>query len=162
MPGWKFPRPLPAPAAVLALFCGLAISTAFAGPKWLITPDEAARAGFPTGDLKEPAAAVEGPGPLIVVKDPKALKRLRSPIYIFIAFEPGSSGLPPDMKTLNVTLIGFFDIDITDRVREYIKGSNLEIEKADLPAGDHRLRMSIKDVDGNPNERDVVVRVVGE
>ncbi len=149
-------------SAASLLFFALAITSALAGPKWLITPEEAARVRSPAGDFQEPAAAVEGPGPRIIVKDPKALKRLRSPIYIFVAFEPGRSGLPADMSTLNATLIGFFDIDITDRVREYIKMSSLEIEKADLPTGSHRLRMAIRDVKGNPNERDVVVRVVRE
>jgi hypothetical protein len=63
------------------------------------------------------------------------------------------------MDTLEVSLIGFFDIDITDRVREYIQGSNLEVKEASLPSGSHRLRMSIKDVSGNPNERDLLVTV---
>jgi hypothetical protein len=140
----------------------LASSAESADLKWLITPEETVRARQTKGEFKEPAAAVEGPGPIIVVKNPKALQSLRSPIYIFVAFEPGRSGQSPDMKTLNVTLIGFFDIDITDRVREYIQGNNLDIEQANLPTGSHRLRMAIKDVAGNPNERDVVVRVVGE
>jgi hypothetical protein len=64
------------------------------------------------------------------------------------------------METLLVTLIGLFDIDITDRLREYIIRTNLNVEDADLPTGTHRLRMSIKDVEGNPNERDVVIKVV--
>ncbi len=36
----------------------------------------------------------------------------------------------------------------------------LDIKEADLPSCTHRLRMSIKDVEGNPNERDVVIKVV--
>jgi hypothetical protein len=66
---------------------------------------------------------------------------------------------PADMKTLKVTLIGFIDFNITDRLVEYIKGTNLDVDGAKLPIGKHRLRILIKDVDGNPNERDVVVTV---
>ena len=148
--------------AASLLFCTLAVTSALAGPKWLITPEEAARVRSPSGDFKEPAAAVEGPGPLIIVRNPKALQSVRSPVDIFVVFKPGRSGMPPGMSSLNVTLIGFFDIDITDRMREYIKTSSLEIEKAYLPTSSHQLLMAIKDVAGNPNERDVVIRVVEE
>ena len=90
------------------------------------------------------------------------LKSLHSPIDIFIAFEPGESGKPADVETLKVTLVGFININITDRLREYIKGSNLDVEEAKLPSGKHRLRMRIKDIDGNANERDVVVTVLND
>ena len=115
---------------------------------------------MPEGDFREPVAAVEGPGPLIVVSNPKALERVRSPVKIQVSFEPGRSGLPPAMETLKVTLIGFFDIDITDRLREYVEGTRLNVEEADLPTGNHRIRMAIRDTTGNPNERDVIVLVV--
>ncbi len=141
--------------AVLSLGCPAGAAT----DEWLITPEEA-KMQVRDGNYAELVAATEGPGPVILLKNPKMLKKLRSPIDIFIAFEPGKSGKPADMKTLKVTLIGFIDINITDRLIEYIKGTNLDVEEADLPSGKHRLRMRIKDVDGNPNERDVVVTVL--
>jgi hypothetical protein len=127
--------------------------------EWMITPEES-KLQVRAGNYAEPIAAIEGPGPQIVLKNPKMFMRLRSPINIFIAFEPGKSGKPADMETLKVTLIGFIDINITDRLREYIRGTSLDVEEAKLPSGEHRLRMRIKDVDGNPNERDVVVTVL--
>ena len=127
--------------------------------EWLITPEEA-QMQVRDGNYSELVAATEGPGPVILLKNPKMLKKLRSPIDIFIAFEPGKSGKPADMRTLKVTLIGFININITDRLIEYIKGTNLDVEEAKLPSGKHRLRMRIKDADGNPNERDVVVTVL--
>jgi len=144
--------------AVVAVF--LAAASAMAGPKWLVTPFEARVVGTSTDTVKEPVAAVAGPGPAIVVRHPKLLERVISPLDIFVEFRPGESGLDVNMKTLAVTLIGFVDFDITDRVREYIRGTNLEVEQAELPTGTHRLRLAIKDVDGNPNERDMVVHVV--
>ena len=134
-------------------------TSANAETKWLITPEEAARIRPPSANYFLPLSVKKGPGPRIIVKDPKAFETLRSPVNIFVVFEPGKSGHSPAMDTLKVTLIGFFNIDITDRVREYIKGSNLEVKEASLPSGSHRLRMSIKDVSGNPNERDLLVTV---
>jgi len=72
------------------------------------------------------------------------LEFIRSPLPIFIAFKPGKSGKPPNMSSLTVTVLGFFDIDITDRVVEYIRGNDLDI----------------KDFDGNPNERIIKVNVI--
>ncbi len=126
---------------------------------WLITPEEAAMQ-IKDGQMAMPVAAVEGPGPVVVVKNPKALKRLKSPVDILISFEPGKSGEQADMETLKVTLVGFIDINITDRLKEYIRGTRLEVEKAKLPSGKHRLRMHIQDVEGNPNERDIVVSIL--
>ena len=40
-----------------------------------------------------------------------------------------------------------------------IQAARLEIEKADLPTGSHQIRIAIKDISGNPNERDAVVNV---
>jgi hypothetical protein len=128
--------------------------------EWLISPEEAQLQL--DGNYAEPLAATEGPGPVIVLKHPRMLKRLHSPIDIFVAFEPGESGKPADMETLKVTLVGFININITDRLREYIKGSNLDVKEAKLPSGKHRLRMRIKDIDGNANERDVVVTVLDD
>lgn len=128
---------------------------------WLISPEEAALQ-VREGQVAEPVAAVEGAGPSIVLKNPKALERLHSPIDIFVQFLPGKSGKPADMKTLKVTLVGWIDINITDRVLEYVKDGALQVEKAKLPSGRHRLRMHIQDVVGNPNERDIVVVVLEE
>jgi hypothetical protein len=127
--------------------------------RWLVTPEEAAMQ-LRDGEYIEPMAAKKGPGPFIVVKSPKILKQLRSPIDIHVVFEPGASGRPAAMKTLRVQLVGFIPINITDRLRKYIDGYSLNIEQAELPTGKHRMRMRIKDVDGNANERDVMIRVL--
>jgi len=134
-------------------------TTASADRKWLITPEEAARVQAPTGDVKELVSAARGSGPLIIVRKPKAFQPPRSPLNIFIAFEPGNSGQAPAMETLLVTLIGLFDINITDRLRDYISGTNLIVRDAKLPTGTHRLRIRIKDMAGNPSHRTVAIKV---
>jgi hypothetical protein len=144
---------------VMLSFVFLSLTAGAVTDKWLIMPLES-QMQVRDGSYTEPVDAAEGPGPEIVLKNPKMFKKLRSPIDIFIAFEPGKSGKPVDMETLKVTLIGFIDINITDRLREYIRGTNLDVQEAKLPSGEHRLRMRIKDVDGNPNERDIVVTVL--
>jgi len=130
-----------------------------ADSSWLITSSEAAKIAFPADSSIVPQSAVEGAGPSILVKRPKLFEKVTSPIDIFVSFVPGKSGEDPDMESLHVTLIGFFDFDITERVEKYIVGDTLDIVDADLPKGRHKIRMSIKDIGGSLNERDLLVRV---
>ncbi len=138
----------------------LAASTAGASEgRWLITPDEAASAGDFAASPLDPAAAGEG-GPAIVVEHPKLLERLHPPVNIRVYFRPGESGLAPDMSSLTVTLRGFITIDLTDRLREYLRGNELAVEEADLPTGRHRIRLAISDIGGNLSARDMMLTVV--
>ncbi len=145
-------------AALLAAALSSMATVAECG--WLITPEEAARAGPPPVADALPAAAEEGPGPLIVVMNPKALERLHSPVNILVRFEAGGSGEPPDMQSLTVTLRGFISIDITDRLRAYLLGATLAVREAELPVGNHRIRLMVADVAGNLSARDVTLIVV--
>jgi hypothetical protein len=138
----------------------MALPAAAAERRWLITPEEIAAVGAPRdGDLA-PMATMTGIGPHIVVRDPKMLERLRSPVTILVDFTTGDSGLPPDMASLRVSLRGFISLDITERLRQYLAGARLAIEGADLPTGNHRIRMEVADTGGNPAARDLVLAVI--
>ena len=64
------------------------------------------------------------------------------------------------MASLNVRLIGFIDIDITDRVLKFVDKTKLDISDTNLPVGKHEIGVYIKDIDGNPNERVISVKVI--
>jgi hypothetical protein len=147
---------------VVAAGLMLLAACAFAAERrWLITPEEAARAGAGAAvETAEPMSAPPGYGPLIVIEDPRLLERLRSPVNILVSFRPGESGLPPDMKSFSATLRGFINIDITARLREYLRETTLAVDRADLPAGNHRIRMVVADTGGNLTARDLVLVVV--
>ncbi|TAN61670.1 MAG: hypothetical protein EPN20_12065 [Magnetospirillum sp.] len=138
----------------------VALSATAAERHWLITPEEVAAAGRSAAVDMLPMMASQGSGPQIVVYDPKLLDRLRSPVSIMVEFLPGASGLAPDMASLTVTLRGFISIDITDRLRQYLAGMRLAVEGADLPTGNHRIRMVVADTAGNLSARDLVLAVV--
>lgn len=144
----------------------LSVSTLFsgavmAGPDfWLVTAEEAAQVRVEDGQVQQLAAAVTGPGPEIVVRNPRALEKIHAPIDILVTFEPGDSGLPPDMSSFKATLVGFFDIDLTSRVKDHLQGTRLDVKDANLPRGRHRIRIAIRDTQGNPNERDLNVTIL--
>lgn len=148
--------------AVFLLSLGLASSVMAGERHWLITPEEAARAGQAPASDALSVAADQGPGPLIMVMNPKALERLHSPVNILVRFEPGGSGQPPDMKSLSVTLRGLINFDITDRLREYLLGTTLAVQDGDLPVGSHRIRLTVADMAGNLSARDVTLIVVSD
>lgn len=149
------------PILALGILCAVAAAPAGAGSGfWLVTADEAAKVRAKDGGVEQLAAAHAGPGPEILVKNPRALEKVYAPVDILVSFEPGQSGQVPDMASFKATLIGFIDIDLTDRVREYIQGNRLDVKEANLPVGSHRIRIAIRDVQGNPNERDLDVTIV--
>ncbi|EME70875.1 hypothetical protein H261_05684 [Paramagnetospirillum caucaseum] len=147
-------------AALAVLMLLSTVDEAWAdGRFWLVTPGESARLGQPPPQGRTPMAAEEGDGPVIRVKTPSLDAAVRSPVSILVQFEPGRSGLAPDMASLTVTLRGFITIDITDRLRDYVVGQTLAVEGAELPTGSHRIRLAIADRGGAISARDMILTV---
>jgi len=65
-----------------------------------------------------------------------------------VDFAPGPSGFPVKEDTLKVTYLKIVPIDLTDKVRPYFQNDRLHVEGVKIPAGRHRLRMTIADVGG--------------
>ncbi|SCA56861.1 conserved exported hypothetical protein [Candidatus Terasakiella magnetica] len=145
---------------ISSFFVGLALvlTSPSAHAKWLLSAQEAEYIGKSPA-MQEPMAAQTGIGPKILVSNPKFLSSVTPPVDISVAFTPGQSGHNPDMESLKVVVVGFFDFDITDRVREYLEGTHLNVKDAAFPVGRHRIRMRIKDEKGNANEKDLIVTV---
>ena len=49
------------------------------------------------------------------------------------------------MKSLKVILLKLWDIDLTDRVRSFIKGTDIEASGLKFPEGEHEIEIRIKD-----------------
>lgn len=135
---------------VLCLAMGL--MTGAARAEWLIQPDEA-RAPDAPASLRLPMSLVSN-GPRITVHKPELLNQVRSPVDILVTFAPSESGAKPDLSTLRVHLLKFINIDITDRMKKYIKGDRLDVTGAEVPTGNHRLRVTVADVTGQENQRE--------
>ena len=90
---------------------------------------------------------LEAPGPRIVVMSPEDGHAYAPPVAIDVRFEPAGDGAV-DLGSLKVEYLKFLTIDITDRVRPYVSTAGIRIEQAELPAGRHRVRISIADLGG--------------
>ncbi len=133
---------------------------------WMITPEEAAMAapvvepdairerGFFGGD--EPS--LSNTGPEIQLKKPGADAAPSSPMEIEIQFIPRHA--PVDLTTIKVTLVKIIDIDLTERVKPYVTEEGLHIKDANLPSGEHTVRVSLGDTNGGMTVTQLVIKVL--
>ena len=124
---------------------------------WLITPDEAALADAPL-EAPPPKVRLRGKtaaspaGPVVEMVNPVDGQPTRAPVSIYIKFTPNPS--PIDLATLKVQVLKIIKIDITDRLRPYVKPDGIHIDDGRIPAGHYRLRLSLADVDGHQTTGD--------
>jgi len=124
------------------------------GGVWLVTVEEAAmppasteRGGQPLDIEREPPDT----GPLIEVLKPPAGSLLSVPLEIAVRFVPRSA--PVDLASLRVTVVKLIGIDITERVRPYATPEGIQIPDAKLPAGEHRVRITVADASGGVSQK---------
>lgn len=125
----------------------------------LITPEEAAQ---PNAHLKTGMFGWKEPsdGPTIEFRAPTPDTEVAKPIPIEIDFKENQA--PVDLSTLQVSYLKVIAIDITDRIKPYATKNGIKIEKADLPAGSHRVRFSIRDMQNNLSEKTLKVTIVDQ
>jgi hypothetical protein len=122
----------------IALF--LAAPAAYAQALQLITADEA----------KQPAAAAKPPsraitrGPGVKLASPESV----SGNFAFkVAFEPrGDSKIDP--ATVKVEYLKGSGVDLTDRLKPSVKPTGIEVAAATAPAGEHPIRVTVRDSEG--------------
>ena len=106
----------------------------------LITADEAKLAA---AAAKPPSRAITR-GPAVKLVSPEAV----SGNFAFkIAFEPrGESKI--DVASVKVEYLRGSGIDLTERLKGGIKPAGIEIPAAAAPAGEHPIRVSVRDSEG--------------
>jgi len=130
-------------------------SGAFCGDSvLLVTMEEAAQPPI--------RASVEelNDGPIISIISPENDATLSGPFRLYIEVEKRADGADVRMDTLKVRYIKMVPIDITDRVRVYISGTNLDVPNAEFPTGEHRAEIYIEDSEGNASSKLFHVKVV--
>jgi hypothetical protein len=105
-------------------------------------------ANLPPATTEQEAFGLRSGGPVISVKSPPDGQSVKSPFDIDVTFGPGPSGQPVLDETLRVKYVKLFEIDITARLRPHLHDNHLLVKDADIPAGQHRIRLSIADAGG--------------
>jgi len=126
---------------VVATFFVLASASIFAAP--LITAKEAALPAA-SGTL---ATRGISRGPAVKLNSPEPDIPVMSPFDFKITFEPrGDAKI--DLASVKVIYMKSPFVDLTPRLKSAISANGIDFAKADVPAGTHTIRVSIKDTEG--------------
>lgn len=71
----------------------------------------------------------------------------QSPMRLQLKFE-SFGGAKIDTDSLKVTYMKSPSVDLTPRLKPFVKPDGIDMPDAELPAGDHVIRVDVKDSDG--------------
>ena len=97
-------------------------------------------------------------GPEIKVLSPEPEKTYLSPLKVLVKFFP-REGTQVDLGSLKVECLKFLSINITDRVKKYMDNQGINVEKAELPSGTHKIKITLRDTGGGITSNIFVVKV---
>lgn len=83
---------------------------------------------------------------------------LRSPIHLQIRFQ-AFGGATIDLKGLQVTYLKTPTVDLTARVKPFAQPTGIDMPDAELPPGDHEMRVDVRDSDGRVSTASFVLKV---
>lgn len=137
--------------AVAALF---SILVAEAGAVTLIKDSEAklpaASGGLATrGITRGPAIKQVSPAPEDAVKSPLNLK---------VSFE-ARGGAKIDPATVKAAYLKSPSVDLTDRIKPAITANGIELNGAEVPAGEHQISISVTDSEGRQSNSVITLKV---
>jgi len=118
------------------------------------------------GEAALPAAApavvtrgvTRGPSIKQVSPDPAA-DAVRSPISLKVAFEP-RGGAKIDPASVKVSYMKSPAVDLTDRVKPALTEKGIQIDNAEVPPGDHQIRLTVQDSEGRQGTAVIHFKVV--
>jgi hypothetical protein len=98
-------------------------------------------------------------GPKVELTSPAAEGgTVTSPVDLKMKFQSfGGASVDPD--AVKVTYLKNPAVDLTPRLRKYIQAGGLEMPSAELPAGEHPIRVEIKDSEGRTGTANFTLKV---
>lgn len=139
----------------LALTLALSSGVLAAAP--LITVKEAQMPAA-SGELKTRGIA-RGPGIKVISPDVTA-PEIKGPFDLKVVFE-SRGGNKIDASAVKVTYLKETAVDLTPRLKSAITESGIDFAKAEVPPGEHAVKITVKDVDGRESSA-VVNLVIGK
>jgi hypothetical protein len=69
----------------------------------------------------------------------------------------GGAKIDPD--SVKVTYLKTPNVDLTARIKSFVQATGIDVPDAELPVGDHIVRVDIKDSDGRVGSTSFVLKV---
>ncbi|MGD9837384.1 MAG: hypothetical protein AB7F72_07325 [Afipia sp.] len=141
-------------AAILATGFALIAGTPVSAGTVLISADEA---------KLPPAKGAVGVATRGITRGPKvayvsAADPAKSPMRLQLKFE-SFGGARIDTDSLKVTYVKSPSVDLTPRLKPFVKPDGIDMPDAELPAGDHLIRVDVKDSDGRTASTSFTLKV---
>ena len=100
-------------------------------------------------------------GPIIDVQTQVKDKHFDGPFDFHVNFLSHSPGQSVDMESLKVKYLEIWDVDITEKIRPYIRGNSIVIPQMNLPKGNHKIEIKIRDYQKNQSIQTLQIHVRG-
>ena len=120
----------------------------------LITPEEAALPPL-KGAVPNSARGITR-GPKIQVTEAEGTHP--SPMRFLIKFQT-YHGSSIDLDALKVTYLKSPVVDLTARIKPFVQGTGIDMPDAQLPPGEHLVRVDVKDSEGRTASTSFLVKI---
>jgi hypothetical protein len=98
-------------------------------------------------------------GPSVEVVSPAANAKIKSPLALVVKFNARNNATI-DKDSVKVTYIKAKTVDLTSRVKAFVKDDGIDMEKAEVPPGNHTIRVDVKDSQGRASTAMIKLSVV--
>jgi hypothetical protein len=123
-----------------------------------VTLISAKEAALPPASLNKLSIRGISRGPAIRLAAP-VVDPVESPFDFRLTFE-ARGGVGVDVDSVKVTYLKFPYVDLTSRIRSAISASGIDLPKADVPPGNHSIRVTVKDAEGRESQSEFSLVVV--
>ena len=139
---------------IISAAVALSVSIPAYGAHVLITEEEA-RLPPPRGAVAlGPRGITRGPKIEIVAES----EQVHSPMHLQLKF--GSyGGAKIDTDSVKVTYLRTPNVDLTPRIKSFVQATGIDVPDAEIPVGDHMVRVDTKDSDGRVGSTSFVLKV---
>lgn len=131
-----------------------AVEPAHAANVILITADEA-KLPPPKGAIPVASRGVTR-GPKLEIVSQTGV--IRSPARLQLKFQT-YGGSKVDLNAVQATYLRTPNVDLTSRIKPFVDADGIDVPAAELPPGDHIVRIDIKDSDGRAATASFVLKV---
>ena len=139
---------------VLSVAGAITVSSAAGASHVLITEDEA-RLPPPKGAITADRRGITRGPKIEVIVDGQLV---HSPVHLQLKFESfGGAKIDPD--SIKVTYMKTPTVDLTDRIKSFVQANGMDMPDAELPPGDHMIRVDIKDSEGRIGSTSFVLKI---
>ena len=84
---------------------------------------------------------------------------VHSPLHLQLKFQ-SFGGATIDLDSVRIIYLRVPNVDLTPRVRPFVRSTGVDIPDAELPPGEYTVRVDVKDSEGHSGTTSFVLKVV--